>query len=106
VLVVVFILIVLVVAVHVAVLAIEVVVIVIVVERDVEFDRREAGDFEVRAAFGTAQLITLIDIELVDFNLGIALGTGSHTLLGDRRREPCGRSSKSDVPQARVNAIE
>src|SRR4029079_12197779 len=62
-------------------LVVVIVIVVFVVRRDVEFDRRETDDLEVRAAFGTTDLVALVDVEFVDFNFGIALGTGGHNAL-------------------------
>ena len=50
----------------------------------IELEWRETGDFEIRATFGAAQLIALVDVELIHFDLRIALRAGSHTVLGAR----------------------
>jgi hypothetical protein len=54
------------------------IVVVIVVRRHFELDRRQTGDLQIRAAFRTTQLITFIDIEFVDFDVGVAFGAGGH----------------------------
>jgi len=59
-----------------------VIVIVVIVAREIQLDRRQACDFEIRSAFRAAQHIAFVDVELIDFDFGIALGTGGHTLLG------------------------
>ena len=55
-----------------------VIVVVIVVAGDVEFDRRDACDFETRAALWTAEEVAFVHVVLVDFNLCVTLGADSH----------------------------
>src|SRR5438445_202640 len=55
-------------------------VLVVVLGGDVELQGCEGDHLEIRAAFGAAQLVALIDVELVDFDFGVALGAGGHTL--------------------------
>src|SRR5436190_13901288 len=57
----------------------EIVVVFVVVGRDVELEGRQTGDFEVRPALGTTELIPLIDVELVDFDFGVTFGAGGHS---------------------------
>ena len=66
------------------------VIVFVVFRGDVEFNRRECRDFEVGAALRTAQLIAFVDVEFVHFDVGIALGTGGHTLLGGALVLRCG----------------
>ena len=42
--------------------------------------RRQAGHLEIRAALGATELIALVDVELVDFDFGVAFGAGGHTV--------------------------
>src|SRR6185436_1355384 len=62
-------------------LVVVVIVVFVVFRRDVELDRRETDNLEVRAAFGTTDLVALVDVKFVDFDFGIALGTGGHNAL-------------------------
>src|SRR5262245_42480915 len=55
--------------------------VLVVFRSKVEFDRRQTRDLEVRAALGTADLVAFVDVKLVDFDFGVALGTGGHTVL-------------------------
>src|SRR5689334_1866200 len=55
-------------------------VVFVVVGRDVEFDRRETGDLEVAAALRAAQLIALVDLELVDFDLRVTFRASGHSV--------------------------
>src|SRR5262245_15245019 len=55
-----------------------VVLVVFVLRREVELDRRQTRDLQVRAALGTTDLVAFVDVELVDFDFGVALGAGSH----------------------------
>ena len=48
---------------------------------EVERDRCEANHFQVGAALGAAQLVTPIDIELVDIEFHVALGAGRHSQI-------------------------
>ena len=45
---------------------------------ELERDRREANHFQVGATFGAAQLVSPIDIELVDIEFHVALGACRH----------------------------
>src|SRR6185436_11481827 len=58
-----------------------VIVVFVVFGRDVELDRRETDDLEVGAAFGTTDLVALVDVKFVDFDFGITLGTSGHNAL-------------------------
>src|SRR5262249_1400464 len=54
------------------------VVLVVGLGGQVEFERRQTGDLEVRATLGTADLVAFVDVKLVDFDFGVALGAGGH----------------------------
>ena len=45
----------------------------------------DGGEGERGPALGAAQLIALVDIELVDFDFGIAFGAGGHSGLRSLR---------------------
>ena len=53
----------------------------VVLNRHVELDGRETGDFEIGAAFRATQLIAFVNVEFIDFDFSIALRTSSHTFL-------------------------
>src|SRR5207247_3915107 len=59
-----------------------VVFLLVVFRREIELDGRKAGHLEIRAAFGAAQLVALVDVELVDLDFGVAFRAGGHSLLG------------------------
>ena len=72
------------------ILIIEIIVVFVVfIGREIEFDGRETSHLEARAAFRAAQLIALVDVELVDLDFGIAFRAGGHGLLG-----ACGPASR------------
>jgi hypothetical protein len=60
-------------------LVVFVVVVFVVVVGRLELQGRRAGDLEVGAAVGAADQVPLVDVELIDFDLGIAFRTGRHT---------------------------
>ena len=62
--------------------------VVIVFPREVERDRREADHFQVGAAFGTTQLVTPIDVELVDIEFRVAVGARRHWRISCPRQKP------------------
>src|SRR5262249_3721818 len=73
---------------------------VVVLGRKVELNRRETGHLEIGAAFGATELVALIDIEFVDFDVGIAFRAGGH--MPPRRVEPAWRFGNGigEVPEA------
>src|SRR5205823_12406580 len=77
------------------------VVVLVVVRRDVELDRSEADDLEIRAALGATQVIALVDVEFVDFDFGIAFRAGGHT-CSDRLEFPLGGTIASIATPARM----
>jgi hypothetical protein len=85
-------------------IVIVVVVVIVVVGRNVELDRRDAGDFEVGSALGAAQLIALVDVEFVDFDLRFAFRARGHKLLGAFAGVRFGNGG-DDVPESARQAI-
>src|SRR5436309_11742790 len=72
---------------------VEIVVFLVVFRREIELDRREAGHLEIGAAFGATELIALVDVELVDLDIGVAFGAGGHRVL-DRSGAPFPRTAR------------
>ena len=68
-----------VVVVFVVVVVLVVIVVVVVVVGGFELDGGRAGHFEIGAAVGAADQIALVDVELVDFDIGVTFRTGGHT---------------------------
>src|SRR5512132_2679389 len=62
------------------------VVVLFVVLDGFEFDGRDAGHFEIRAAVGATNQVALVDVELVDLDLRITFRTGGHHALLDNLR--------------------
>ena len=52
--------------------------VVVALSDEVERYRREADHFQIRAAFGATQLVTPIDVELVDIEFRVAVGARRH----------------------------
>ena len=70
----------------------------------VELDRGYADHLEAGAAFGATQLVALVDVELVDFDLGIAFRAGGHT-VSDQLRILCQRDEREYNEPLRRSAI-
>ena len=50
----------------------------VVVGSQVEFERRQACDLEIGATLRAIEEIALVDVVLVDFNLGVTFRAGRH----------------------------
>ena len=59
-------------------LVVEVVFVLVFFGRDVEFHRGDARDLEAAAALRAANEVALVHVELVDFDIGFALGARGH----------------------------
>lgn len=69
--------------------------------RKLELDRRQAHDLEIRTALRAAQLVTAVDIKVIDVHFGIAFRTGSHDKKGpDYSQKTAGPAiySRLDTP--------
>ena len=63
--------------------------------------RGESGDLEIGTALRTTQLVALVDVELVDLDLGVALRAGGHTLLRGPVTVARFGNCVDDVPESR-----
>ena len=60
------------------------IVVVVVVRHEVQLDRIQGNDHEIRPAFLTTELITAVDIELVDVDSRVAFHAISYRPLRGR----------------------